>query len=105
MNNIVLFFLEASGYSKDMWVLVLDNAKYGIKIKNKLLLRSYKDEKIEKTLEQLTKEVENDGFEWGILIHQKGIWLLKYLHKKRISITGYYGIDGDFCIKFEKLYQ
>lgn len=69
-------FLDALGYSKDIWRLKLDNEKYGIEIENKVLLRSYKDEKFEKAIRQLTEEIDNNSFEWGILIHQKGIWLL-----------------------------
>lgn len=55
-----------------------EKTKYDYYIPEKILMRCYKNKSYSKALSLLAEDMdsENKTYEWGILFHNKGIWLL-----------------------------
>ena len=55
-----------------------EKTKYDYYIPEKILMRCYKNKSYSKALSLLVEDMdsENKTYEWGILFHNKGIWLL-----------------------------
>lgn len=70
-------FLNEMGYSNKKVISTYYDEKHKITIQDSLLLKASTEEKIDKALGQLTRELETViGLEWGILFHPRGIWLV-----------------------------
>lgn len=76
-HNILPLLLEAMHFTgKDKNVNRYSNDVCDCIIEGKIAVRFYSNEREKKVLSELDRIIDREGYEWGILLHKQGIWLL-----------------------------
>jgi integrase len=78
VNIINIFCKNTFGYNIELLYKHFENSRYDYYIPEKLLMRCYKNQSHSKALSLLSEDMQSDKktYEWGILFHANGIWLL-----------------------------
>lgn len=76
-HNILPFFLEAMHFKGREKNKIRHNDEVcDCIIGGKIIVRFYSHEREKKALNELNRIIDVEGYEWGILLHRQGIWLL-----------------------------
>lgn len=74
---ILPLFLKALHFpDKDKNMNRHSNGIYDCIVDGKIIVRFYSHEREKKALNELDRMIDREGYEWGILLHSQGIWLL-----------------------------
>ena len=78
VNNILEEFLENMQYSvRDINKINHNCKSHDCIIDNTIIIRFYVQQGVKKAINELVRELNSGkGYEWAILIHEKGVWLL-----------------------------
>lgn len=75
-NSLPLFLNIMQLAGKDVNMHKRNNEVCDCIIDGKIIVRFYIHEREKKALSELDVVIDSEGYEWGILLHRKGIWLL-----------------------------
>ena len=77
VNNILEEFLENMQYSvRDINKINHNCKSHDCIIDNTIIIRFYVQQGVKKAINELVRELNSGkGYEWAILIHEKGVWL------------------------------
>lgn len=88
-HNILPLFLNSLHYTDKRININKQNGKVcDCIIDTKIIVRFYRNEGEKKALSELDGILDSKRYEWGILLHRKGIWLLnRYIYRGDESFT------------------